>query len=371
MKQTFIKKPDQELSELLVVTKPSQWILIFTILLIVAGAFAWSIFGRMSITVKGNGVFLNQSGISEIRATFSGTISHINVETGDYVQQGQILAWIDLPELNLEISALESRIEKKSEHYLFLLDNQDEIRRKQTINQLKEIVELAKVNQAGARVKVDSVWKPVIEIQNSIFELQHFSASYITDLNNEIENLSLQLSEKKNQYSIQSQLRSPFDGVVVELAMTDGDFFSKSDVFCKIENTIVNDAGLSALLYVEATEAKKLKPGMPVMLQPSMYSREEYGYLMGYVYYVSRYPATKEGMNRAIRNDGVVNVLAQGEMPLAVEVRFYTDSTPSGFQWSNGKGPDARIVSGTFASASIIVDIQKPIEVFIPITRFK
>jgi HlyD family secretion protein len=124
---------------------------------------------------------------------------------------------------------------------------------------------------------------------------------------------------------------------------------------------------LNALVYVESSEAKRLDSGMRVLLSPAGTSPEENGYLEGYIYYVSRYPATQNGMHRVLRNQSVVERLSENGLPLAVEVRFFVDSTNrTGYKWTSSDGPDIDFVSGTFASAMFFVDVQKPVDVFMP-----
>ncbi len=74
-------------------------------------------------------------------------------------------------------------------------------------------------------------------------------------------------------------------------------------------------------------------------------------------------------MMGALRNDQLVDSFIQeaGGAPIAVRAELITDgSTPSGYRWSSGKGPDVNLTSGTRCAGAVITRAQRPIALVFP-----
>jgi HlyD family secretion protein len=53
--------------------------------------------------------------------------------------------------------------------------------------------------------------------------------------------------------------------------------------------------------------------------------------------------------------------------PIAIYVQLEEDkTTPSGYKWTSGEGPEVKIRSGTMCGANIIVETHKPITLLFP-----
>jgi HlyD family secretion protein len=118
------------------------------------------------------------------------------------------------------------------------------------------------------------------------------------------------------------------------------------------------------------TEGKRIQPGMDVQVSPVTVRREEYGYMLGTVSFVSPQPATRQGMLRTLGNEILVEQLAGAGAPFLLEVALQADpEARSGFRWSSGGGPPTRVESGTLVSVRVVVDRQRPISLVIPAFR--
>src|SRR5205085_6567599 len=117
-----------------------------------------------------------------------------------------------------------------------------------------------------------------------------------------------------------------------------------------------------SVIYVNAGEGKKIRPGMEVRISPSTVKAEEYGFMIGTVRDVSDFPVTPDGLRRVVRNDKLVEELMKGGAPIQVIASPILDkSTPSGFKWSSSKGPPTPVFSGTKATGSVVVENKRPI----------
>jgi HlyD family secretion protein len=126
---------------------------------------------------------------------------------------------------------------------------------------------------------------------------------------------------------------------------------------------------VEALIYVPASYGKKVRVGMEVQLMPSTVRREEYGFMLAEVRYVSDYPASSESMLAILQNRQMAQELSGGIAPIEVRARPIRGQTRSGFRWSSGDGPPFTVGAGTLGSAEIIVDRQAPITLVVPLLR--
>jgi HlyD family secretion protein len=132
-----------------------------------------------------------------------------------------------------------------------------------------------------------------------------------------------------------------------------------------------NPQGVARLLvYVPASEAQSVRPGMRVEISPAGAGREEYGFIRGKVTFVSETPATEAALLRVFENASLVRALA-GDAPVTeVDVEMEPDSsTPSGFKWSSSKGAPIRLPGGTPVSAEIVTEETAPVKLVIPHLR--
>ena len=128
--------------------------------------------------------------------------------------------------------------------------------------------------------------------------------------------------------------------------------------------------GLEAIVYIPSVHGKKIRPGMEVQIAPSTVKKEEFGYLLGTVTYVSDFPVTPQGMQRVLKNEQLVTALSGQDAPYAIHVDLLPDpDNVSTYRWTSSEGPPIRIQSGTLASAGVVVERRRPILMVIPQLR--
>jgi len=176
----------------------------------------------------------------------------------------------------------------------------------------------------------------------------------------EVGDLQAKLEENANVVSIH-------DGRVLELAVEAGDVVSAGDSILTME---VTSDELMAVLFVPASDGKRVRPGMPARISPSTVKPEEYGYMLGEVSWVAEFPSTFRGMTRLLANEELVQNLMDEGPPIQIDVVLRRDpATPSGYRWSSSQGPELPISSGTLAGGSVIVRRERPINLVIPKIR--
>ena len=147
---------------------------------------------------------------------------------------------------------------------------------------------------------------------------------------------------------------------MVEVLANQGDVVTANQPILSLEQAV---RSLEALVYLPPhSEAERLRPGMTVQLSPSTAPKERYGYLLGKVTSVSKYPSSEQGMLALLNNRALVRELSRQGAPIAVSVALIEDSsTRSGYRWSSAAASQLVLGSGTLADASFIIEVRRPI----------
>ncbi|MBX3128159.1 MAG: NHLP bacteriocin system secretion protein [Polyangiaceae bacterium] len=307
----------EQLHTLMRVTDAKGWLALAGCALIIATAIVWGIFGSIQTKVAGVGILLGEEGLTEVVAAGEGTISAVEVEAGDEIKKGDVVARIAQPAVVEQIDGLKRRI-----------------------------AELDQNADAGT--------------------VTAGQAAYRTRLVGDLERLERQLREA-------ATLESPIDGYVVEVRAAAGDPVVAGRPIVALERATAKQRSLEALLYFDSYTGKTLEPGMRIELSPSVGRKERHGVMIGQVKSVEEFPSTRAGMMGALRNEQLVETFLQqaGGVPIAVRAEILRDAnTPTGYKWSSGAGPTLRLTSGTRCDGAVITRTQRPIALVFPALDF-
>jgi multidrug resistance efflux pump len=295
------------------VTDAKGWLALVGGALVIVAAVAWGTLGSIRTKVTAAGILLSGGSITEIAAQNEGQIVEIEVKAGDEVKKDQRIARLSQAALGKQIESLKERI-----------------------------------NELTRTAGVDA---PAAVIQNE-----------------RKERLQRDLQRFEKQFADGATVLSPGEGRVVEVRTVAGAHVDAGTPIVALE-PIGERAELEALFYFDSGQGKSLKPGMPIELVPSVVRRERYGALIGKVKSVENFPSTRLGMMGALRNEQLVEsfIQAAGGAPIAVRVELTKDpSTPSGYRWSSGRGPDVLLTNGTRCVGAAITRSQRPIALVFP-----
>ncbi len=155
---------------------------------------------------------------------------------------------------------------------------------------------------------------------------------------------------------------SPADGRVQRIHTRPGDF---TDIGSPVL-TIEPKGPLQAIVFVPLASAKVIRPGMPVRITVSIAPAETYGYLLGTVRQISPYAVGSNYVASLLDSQSLAQTLTQGQPTLEVAVNLKRDrSTPSGFDWSSGDGPNQQLSSGTLVTGDVIAGQHHPINLIV------
>ncbi|MGV2290477.1 NHLP bacteriocin system secretion protein [Trinickia sp. YCB016] len=310
----------EQLDQAIRITRPRAWIVLLILGLVLAAVLLWSVFGSLPSTISGQGILIREGGTYNIVATGGGVLTEFGgFQGGQAIHKGQVLGGIAQPLLTLQRDAARKELQQ--------LDQK----------------------RAGitARGPIDPLTR---QIDAQVLSARH------------------RLDELSAQLALNDKVVSPYDGVVVEVLANQGDVVAANQPLLSVEAA---QHSLEALIYVPPrSEAAAIRPGMTVQLSPATARKERYGYLVGKVRSVSKYPATDRGMLAVVDNPGLVRELSRDGPPVAVTVDLIPDATTrSGYRWSSRAASQLDLNSGTLASATVTLEVQKPISLVIPLLK--
>ncbi|WP_414573705.1 NHLP bacteriocin system secretion protein [Nostoc sp. CCY 9925] len=125
-----LSSPEQ-LDRAINVVKPQAWLTLSTMSFVVAVAGVWSVFGRIPLTVTGQGILIKPHHVVEFQAPSSGPLLTLKVKPGDVIKQGDVLGIIDqsvlkqqLQQEQVKLQQLQTQNEETDRLQKLLIDQQ-------------------------------------------------------------------------------------------------------------------------------------------------------------------------------------------------------------------------------------------------------
>ena len=100
----------ERLDRLMGVVNPKSWIPLATLGSVVFATAIWSVVGRIPVTVDGRGVLTYPSKVVPLQSQGSGQIMSLEIEEGDVVQKGDVLARVDQVELRKQFELAKEKL---------------------------------------------------------------------------------------------------------------------------------------------------------------------------------------------------------------------------------------------------------------------
>ncbi|WP_373543427.1 NHLP bacteriocin system secretion protein [Chamaesiphon sp.] len=106
-----LSSPEQ-LDQLMNVVNPRAWLPLAGLGSLVAGGLLWSIFGRLSLTVSGQGVLIYPRSVVQFQAPSDGTILKLNIQSGAVIKKGDIIGTISQPSLEQQLKQEREKLDQ-------------------------------------------------------------------------------------------------------------------------------------------------------------------------------------------------------------------------------------------------------------------
>ncbi len=409
-----LSSPEQ-LDQQLQVTSPKGWIALLALWSVLAAVIVWSIVGSVPTREEGQGIIVVGGGLRVVVSPGKGRLRSIDVDVGDALDPGDIVAAISQQTLEDELEEATSQLgelraqnrrhaefDQREQDLQASLAQVDEQRLQQTIDYandrttrlrtrhdiVKGLVEdgmmpeldLHEIEQDIETVSLDQE-KARLEIQQLIARNENDSFQRERDRmtrDNEVELLQSKVDLLSGRLKRESQVVCQISGRVVEIRAAVQTEVNVGDAILLIEPTGTDVGTLEAIIYVSAATGKQIKvkgegdgPEMVAHISPGGVKREEFGSMLGVVSFVAKVPTSKPAMEARLGDKDLAEKLTL-EIGLPLEVRITlipSEDTPSGYQWTSSHGPETVITAGTLCRGSVTVKEQRPIELLIPFIK--
>jgi len=99
-------------------TMKIRWIILFAFIVLLLGLILWGFFGSIEIMLSTEGILIKGGGYGYVYSSGEGQIYDVSIKYGDFVNDGDIVARIDKPELIAQVLEYEKTLKKVSEEDL-------------------------------------------------------------------------------------------------------------------------------------------------------------------------------------------------------------------------------------------------------------
>ena len=394
----------EKLDQLITVTSPRSWLVLLTLVLALVTGLVWAFQGTTKTKVNAAGIIMSGE-VFNIISTTSGQVLELMVGLDDEVQEGQVVAIIDQPQLRLQIQEAEARLlEQELELTQFEAFGKEDVRlqeqviaqqrislREQVANN-KNLLKFLNTQLASEEELLDQglITKPEVEqTRQRIANIENENKSIqakITETNSQKLNLSFGQDQKKltlqqrinqaqrrirqleEQLETNSKVVSKYTGKVLEVMTEKGRVISPGTPLLGVgADWQAKDTELRAVLFVASKDGKKISNEMEALIAPSTVKPQEFGYMRGVVRYISDLPATGQRISNVLKNDQLVQQMLSLGAPFEVHVELVKlESDPTAYAWTSREGPPVPIMAGTPCSGKVTVQQQTPIAIVLP-----
>lgn len=128
------------------------------------------------------------------------------------------------------------------------------------------------------------------------------------------------------------------------------------------------DARLEVVAFLPAGRGTLVQPGMTAYVGVDSLPQSQYGMLVGKVEAVAPLPVTDVRIRNILAgSEGLAEYFQSRGPVLEVRVSLVPDATtPTGYAWTLGDGPDAQLSTGVLATVEVVLSDAAPIENFVP-----
>ncbi len=169
------------------------------------------------------------------------------------------------------------------------------------------------------------------------------------------------VARMRTEAGLDVDVTTPVDGRVATVLVRAGSVTDRGTALLTIEPA---GSVLQVVGYLPAGPGKRVIPGMKVHVGLGSVPPAQYGMLQGVITAVSPVPVSAERVVLVVGGNVTLAEYFLGTGPvLEVTVALQVDaSTPTGYAWTTGVGPDTNVSPGTLAEVSVVVSEASPLQ---------
>jgi HlyD family secretion protein len=366
------RKPE----DMMQVTSVRSWLLLGSIIAVLASVIVWSVTTQLPERIEGKGVLQTEAGTQQITAAGEGIVHELKLEPGATVEKGQVVGTIraaaadeasraaqatydearrrhdqQVQAENAVIATLRAELGRKQS---VVADKQGQYNR-QLDNLKKKVVTQSTVD--NAKRELDAARLDVTSTEMAIRNRNQTIAT----LGSVVEQARINLQRTLGTTKQIAQITSEVTGRVTYVHRRPGDAVYGGQAIADIESSAAGTA-VEIIAYVAARNGKRILQGQQARLAVAGVNPNTSGYLRGEVKTVSDYPVSPELAQRMLKEDTVTEA--------SYEVKLAPVAAPGGgYVWLGGSGNDAAVRTGTKVSVFVEVSERRPITLVLPLGR--
>jgi NHLM bacteriocin system secretion protein len=386
------------------------WIGTASAVLVTASALVWALFGSVAIKVYGQGLLVAAGEtVVAVEPERAGILREIRIKPGDTVEAGQILAVLELRDLEAELRTarlihdqLNREFEKVSETAA-----QESARRHRSYDERRTVLadESGKLDASAMRLakqvadgealfakglfraadleavrrqhdvtSIDAAKNrtAIVQAQADLFEFENQLAARVRSAEENRARQAERLRELTERLLSASELRAPRDATVIEIPFGPGEFVQPGQTIITLSVTDpkVNALDSELVTFLDVGQGLRALPGMAAHVIPSTVKKEEFGAIRAEVLAVRSRPASESEVNGLLRNVDLTRRFMGGGPPIISRLRLASaPDTSSGYAWWTGSGPPWQIRRYTICAVEIDVGRQPPITLVLPLLK--
>ena len=195
---------------------------------------------------------------------------------------------------------------------------------------------------------------------------------------NQIDDLKRDILNLKTQIATESQVVSTYEGTVMTISANPGEYVQIGTPLGTLRVDDYENLELTTYAFFTPEDANRIRQGMTAEVTPHLLTnrrfggtREQYGAIPSEVTWVSSKTVTAQEVASIVGDSELADALIQNPVPYAipdngraqnlpvvqVALELATDpNNPSGYKWTQGKGPDGKIPEGAMGEARVTVE---------------
>jgi len=379
------------------------WVLLAGAGALVAAFTAWGFFGSIPLTVRGTGMLIEGSMVVAAEAPSDGRIGDLLAQTGDRVEQGQVLAVVANPLLEAQRIDAENAAARLREQDANLTATEDvataaftasmDIRDSECRHRIDRAAAIAfEFNQAveAKRARVPQGLLPESELRtiaNATLEMERALSEARSELlriqtdrteastrrqqdqqrrENVISDADALIGQLAARMAAEQHVIAPRAGKLVQLTCSPGDGVHKGNTVAIISD--VGDGRLRCYAFFPLTEGKRVQRDMHAHVEPSIADRDRFGVISSVVRDVDPVVGTRENFLRIINSPEVDQDIERhsgGTVSAVIDLELDATS-PTGLRWSGGVGYPQQLPPGTLCEVDVVNEDVAPISLLIP-----
>ncbi len=397
--------PDQ-VNKVAPIASPRLWLLVLAAAAVLAAFGSWAVLGSIPLTVRGTGILIEGTMVVAAESPADGRVAEVRVKAGDMVAQGDVIAVIANPALEVQLQDARSAAARLREQDTALTRAEDEatrallgsldVREREAQQRIDRASAAAAEFSKSVDTKRDLVKQGLLAEAdllgsvNTQLELERV----ISDGRNELRRVTAERADASIRHAQERQRRSnavaeadaavrqadarltlernvvaPRPGKVLQLLRGPGDLARRGGSVA-----IISDAGdglLRCYAFFPLAEGKRVASGMASRVEPSVADRERFGIIRAKVREVEPVVGTRESLSRIINSVEVIQDIERryGGIVSAVVDLEVDGATPTGLRWTGGTGYPKPLAPGTICEVDVVTEEVAPIHLILPWLR--